>query len=40
VFAKTRMHDRAEISRAAKAMDLCLREGHTPDEDEYEEGSL
>jgi hypothetical protein len=39
VFAKTRMHESAEISRAARAMDRCLREGHTPDEDEYKEGS-
>jgi hypothetical protein len=39
VFAKTRMHESAEIRRAARAMDRCLREGHTADEDEYEEGS-
>jgi hypothetical protein len=38
VFAKTRMRQTAEISRAARAMALCQREGHTPDEDD-EEGS-
>lgn len=38
VFAKTRMHESAEISRAARAMARCQQEGHTPDEDE-EEGS-
>jgi hypothetical protein len=34
VFAKTRMRERAEISRAARAMDRCQRDGHTPDEDD------
>jgi hypothetical protein len=34
VFAKTRMHENAEISRAAKAMARCQQEGHAPDEDE------
>jgi hypothetical protein len=38
VFAKSRMHEGAEISRALRAMARCQREGHTPDEDE-EEGS-
>jgi len=37
VFAKTRMRESAEISRAARALARCQREGHTPDEDE--EGS-
>jgi hypothetical protein len=36
VFAKTRMRESAEISRAARAMARCQREGHTPDEDEEE----
>jgi hypothetical protein len=39
VFAKTRMRDSAEINRAAKAMARCQIEGHTPDEDDEEEGS-
>jgi hypothetical protein len=38
VFAKTRMRESVEISRAARAMARCQREGHTPHEDE-EEGS-
>jgi hypothetical protein len=36
VFAKTRMREGAEIARAARAMALCQRAGHTPDEDEEE----
>jgi hypothetical protein len=34
VFAKTRMHESSEISRAVRAMTRCQRESHTPDEDE------
>jgi hypothetical protein len=34
VFAKTRMRESAEISRAAQAMTRCRQEGHTADEDE------
>ena len=34
VFAKTRMREGAEISRAARAMTRCQQAGHTPDEDE------
>jgi hypothetical protein len=33
VFAKTRMHENAEISRAAEAMARCQQEDHAPDED-------
>jgi hypothetical protein len=36
MFAKTRMRESAEISRAARALARCQREGHTPDEDEQE----
>jgi hypothetical protein len=36
VFAKTRMRESAEISRASRAMARCQQEGHTPDEDEEE----
>jgi hypothetical protein len=36
VFAKTRMRESAEISRAARAMARCQQEGHTPYEDEEE----
>jgi len=36
VFAKTRMRESAEVSRAARAMARCQEEGHTPDEDEEE----
>ena len=39
VFAKTRMRESAEIERAARAMARCQREGHTPDEDDADEGS-
>jgi hypothetical protein len=38
VFAKTRMRESAEVSRAVRALARCQREGHTPDEDE-EDGS-
>jgi len=34
VFAKTRMREGAEISRAARAMARCQQEGHTADEEE------
>jgi hypothetical protein len=34
VFAKTRLHQSAEIGRAARAMARCQEEGHTPDDDE------
>jgi hypothetical protein len=34
VFTKTRMREAAEITRAARAMERCQQEGHTPDEDE------
>jgi hypothetical protein len=34
VFAKTKMCESAEISRAARAMARCQQEGHTADEDE------
>jgi len=34
VFAKTRMRESAEISRAARAMARCQQEGHTADEEE------
>ncbi|HEX3487931.1 MAG TPA: hypothetical protein VHU92_01255 [Streptosporangiaceae bacterium] len=37
VFAKTRMRENAEISRAARAMARCQQAGHTPDEDDDEE---
>jgi hypothetical protein len=37
VFAKTRMRESAEITRAARAMARCQQEGHTPDEDDDEE---
>jgi hypothetical protein len=36
VFAKTRMHEGAEVARAARAMALCQQAGHTPDEDDEE----
>ncbi len=36
VFTKTRMRESAEVSRAQRALARCLREGHTPDEDEDE----
>ena len=32
VFRKQRMRDRAEVARARRAMELCIREGHTPEE--------
>jgi hypothetical protein len=34
VFAKTRMRESAEISRAARTMARCQLEGHTADEEE------
>jgi hypothetical protein len=34
VFTKTRMHETAEIARAAAAMVRCQREGHTADDEE------
>jgi hypothetical protein len=37
VFAKTRMRESAEISRALRAMARCRQDGHTADE-EQEEG--
>jgi hypothetical protein len=36
VFTKTRMRESAEVGRAQRALARCLREGHTPDEDEDE----
>jgi hypothetical protein len=37
VFAKTRMRESAEVSRAIRAMARCQQEGHTAEEDEDEE---
>ena len=37
VFSKTRRHERAEISRAGKAMDRCMREHDTPREERLHE---
>ncbi len=37
VFAKTRMRESAEVSRAIRAMARCQQEGHTTEEDEEEE---
>jgi hypothetical protein len=34
VFAKTKTRERAEISRAARAMARCQQEGHTADEED------
>lgn len=34
VFAKTRMRESAEVSRAIRAMARCQQEGHTAEEDE------
>jgi hypothetical protein len=36
VFAKTRMHESAEISRAVRAMARCQQEAHTADENDQE----
>ena len=37
VFAKTRMRESAEVSRAIRALARCQQEGHTAEEDEDEE---
>jgi hypothetical protein len=34
VFTKTRQHERAEIDRAWRAMQTCITEGHTAEDDE------
>jgi hypothetical protein len=34
VFTKTKMHETAQVERAAAAMARCQREGHTTDEGE------
>ena len=34
VFPKTRRRERAEIERAKRAMDRCIREAHTADDEE------
>jgi hypothetical protein len=39
VFARTRMRETAQVARAARAMAACQREGHTPDEDDEQEGA-
>jgi hypothetical protein len=39
VFAKTRMQEKSEISRAVRAMDRCQKDGHSPDEDDEQVGS-
>jgi hypothetical protein len=33
VFRKQRIRERAEIARARRAMKLCIREGHTAEEE-------
>ncbi|AEH10479.1 MULTISPECIES: type II toxin-antitoxin system RelE/ParE family toxin [Protofrankia] len=38
VFAKTRMREAAEVSRARRALARCLAESHTVSEDEGEDG--
>jgi len=34
VFPKTRPRERQEIERAMRAMDRCIAEGHTAEEDD------
>ncbi|WP_280516544.1 hypothetical protein [Nocardia beijingensis] len=34
VFVKTRMREHAEVERARRALDRCIAERHTAEEDE------
>lgn len=34
VFAKTRQRERAEVARAVKAMERCVKEGHTAENEQ------